>query len=89
VPPGPVPAWILRRRLQVGSRIRSLREHRGYTQPDLAHHAGISRDTVFRAENGTYALKIDQAFLMAHALNVPVDWFFRDDWVLPDGDATS
>ena len=67
-------------RLQVGGRLRSLREWRDLRQPHLAERAGVSRDTVYRVEGGTRALNADAAYLLARALRVPVIWLFSDDW---------
>ena len=80
--------WIMRYRLEAGSRIRSLREARNLSQEDLSELAGVDRKTVNRLETGARALTIDQAARLARALDgIPVDWFFRDDWELPgDGD---
>ena len=72
-------------RLQVGARVRSLRRHRNLTQETLADRAGVSRDTIVYAENGTKAASIDTLHLVARALAVPVSWLFVDDWTTTDG----
>ena len=67
-------------RLQIGSRVRSLREWRNLRQPGLAERAHLSRDTIWRIENGVRPMDADQAHLIARALAVPVTWLFADDW---------
>lgn len=66
-------------RLQVGARIRSLRLDANLTQEKLAERAGISRDSVIYAENGTKAASIDNLHLLARALRVPITRLFVDD----------
>lgn len=77
--------WLMSRRLQVGSRLRSLRESRNLRQAHLGERASLSRDTIWRIENGTRAVDSDQAHLIARALGVPVAWLFSDDWEWPPG----
>lgn len=76
--PSDQPAWVLQIRQQVGHRIRGLRETLGDSQLDLAARAGISRETMYRAELGTHATSIDALVKIAHALGVPPDRLFRD-----------
>lgn len=45
----------------------------------------MSRDTIWRIENGVRAIDSDQAHLIARGLGVPVSWLFSDDWVWPEG----
>lgn len=72
------PDEILRVRRQVGTRIRRLRETRGWSQERLAEATGMSRYTVYRAELGTHAISVDAAAHVAHALGVPLWWLFTD-----------
>lgn len=86
MPPKPVvDPWIFGLRLQVGSRIRSFRCDRSYSQESLAERAGISRDTVIYAENGTKAVSVDIIHRIAGALAVPPAWLFADDRTVPPG----
>lgn len=84
----PLDSWLMSQRLQVGGRLRSLREWRNLRQPRLAELAGVSRDTVYRVENATRALSADAAYLLSRALGVPVTWLFTDDWTQPGGGGT-
>lgn len=71
--------WLQRQRLQVGARIRSLRLDANLTQERLAERAGVSRDTIIYAENGTKAASIDTLHLVARALGVPVVSLFTEE----------
>lgn len=88
VPPKklPIDPWLMSQRLAVGSRLRQLREWRNLRQPGLAELSGVSRFTVYRVELGDQSLTGDQAFLFARALDIPVCWFFTDDWSRRPGD---
>lgn len=47
-----MPPWILDHRRTLGERIRDRRMHQNFTQEQLAHSVGVSRDTVQRIEGG-------------------------------------
>lgn len=84
MPPQPEP-WIISQRIQIGSRLRGLREWRNLSQEDLGHIAGTSAHSVYRAENGKTAMNLDHLMLYARELKVPLVWFFTND-PLPTGD---
>ena len=52
--------------------IREIRLRRGFTQLDLAYHAGITPQTVSRLENGWQAPNLDTCQRIAAALAVPL-----------------
>lgn len=78
------PATI-RRREQVGDRLRSLRRAKGISQRSLADQVGIDARSIGALENGTKAVTLDALFDIADALSVPVTWLFVDDWTTPAG----
>lgn len=85
--PRDLPDWIYRHRLQVGNRVRALREARDLSQEELAHAVGLDRKTINRVETGTRTITGDQAVMIAAVLHVPVYWLFTDDWdIKPSGD---
>lgn len=58
----------------VGKTIRRLREQRGYSQEEFAHHAGIARTFYGRIERGEQNLSLKTLFQLALYLNVePAD----------------
>lgn len=77
--PTDLPPWVSTRRREIGQRIRRHREHQGFSQEVLADRAGLSRQTIYRAELGTHGISLDALFRIADALAVP-DWqLFRDE----------
>jgi transcriptional regulator with XRE-family HTH domain len=44
----------------------------------LAERCGIDSKTISRAENGRYAISVDQVARLARALDVPSSRLFRD-----------
>jgi transcriptional regulator with XRE-family HTH domain len=79
VPQSDPPPNVLDARRQVGDRIRDLRAERGLSQIQLAHAAGIGRESVYRAELGSHSVGLDKFILMAEALGVPLWRLFRDE----------
>ena len=58
----------------VGTTIRRLREQRGLTQEEFAHHAGLARTFYGRVERGEQNLGLKTIFQIAIYLEVePVD----------------
>lgn len=76
--------WIINQRIQIGSRLRALREWRNLSQEDLGHIAGTSAHSVYRAENGRTAMNLDHLMLYARQLKVPLVWFFTSDPFPPE-----
>lgn len=77
--PSDQPTWVLQIRHQVGRRISDRRKCLKLSQLQLAGRAGVSRETVYRAELGTHAVSVDSIVKIARALNVPPDRLFRDE----------
>lgn len=73
-----LPSWVQQHRWDTGRRLRALRRARGWTQMQLAERCGIDNKTISRAENGRYAISIDQVARFARALDVPSWRLFRD-----------
>lgn len=65
------PEWIRQHRRQVGERIRATRNLTELTQEQLAARIGVDSKTISRAENGHYAISLDQLARIAWALGVP------------------
>lgn len=70
MPPLP-PERILRRRLDIGQRIREVRLWRNLSQEDLGERAGSDLKTVSRLENGITSPSVDRLLDIADALDVP------------------
>ena len=59
--------------------LKRWREQRGVAAADLAHAAGISRQTVYAMEDGSYVPNTTVALRLARALEVRVEELFRLD----------
>jgi transcriptional regulator with XRE-family HTH domain len=84
--PTPPEPWIINQRIQIGSRLRALREWRNLSQEDLGLAAGLSAYSVYRAEHGVTSLNLDHLMRYARVLKVPLVWFFTDNSELPGDD---
>lgn len=61
----------------IQNQIRALRFGRGeMTQQELADKVGVSRQTVNAIEGGKYSPSLEVAFLIARALQKPLDEVF-------------
>ena len=58
----------------IGSRIRKIREERGYTREQLAEYADISSDFLWQIETGRKSMKVQNLARVAAALDVPTDF---------------
>ena len=58
----------------IGSRIRKLREERGYSREQLAEYAEISSDFLYHIETGRKSMKVQNLARLAAALDVPTDY---------------
>jgi len=79
----------IRRREQVGDRLRSLRRGLGLSQEALGALIGLDRRSIGTMENGVGSVTVDAVLDLAEAMRVPVTWFFTDDWTQPPGLAES
>lgn len=66
-------------RVQVGLRIKTLREKAGFSQEDLAFRADMSRGYLGDVENGKNALTDVKIKNIADALGVSMQEFFTDE----------
>ena len=58
--------------------LRDLREERDWTQPDLAVHLGVSRQTVNALEAGRYDPSLPLAFKIARLFGRRIEDIFTD-----------
>lgn len=68
----------LRRRRDLGDRIRDLRKPQSLSQEDLAHRAGLHRTYIGSIERGERNLSIDNIFAIADALGCDVTDLFGE-----------
>jgi transcriptional regulator with XRE-family HTH domain len=70
VPADPLPDRLLRRRLEVGARLRDARLEANLTQERLGERAGLDHKTVSRIETGTMSPLLDTVLDLADAIGV-------------------
>jgi putative transcriptional regulator len=59
------------------SRVRELREARGWSQGELAEHLAVSRQTVNAIETGKYDPSLPLAFRIARLFRQPIEAIFE------------
>lgn len=64
--------------LNVGYRIRILREQRGLSLRELAERCGLSLNAISKIERGENSPTVASLHLLASALKVPITEFFRE-----------
>lgn len=64
--------------MNVGERIRCLREHCGLTQNGLAERAGVSQTHLRRVELGQADITVSHLQLLCDAMSVSLKEFFDD-----------
>lgn len=68
-----LPRWTL------GDRIRKAREHRGWTQRELASRLGVSLRTISRWERGDHRPSSHLLVATARETGVPIAWLVDED----------
>lgn len=62
--------------MDIGSRLRSLREHRGWTTNRLANNCGISQSFLRSVELGEKSISVDNLKLICDTLDISLRDFF-------------
>jgi putative transcriptional regulator len=62
----------------VRSRLRDLREQRGWSQGELARRLGVSRQTVNAIETEKYDPSLPLAFKVSRVFRLPIEEVFED-----------
>ena len=60
--------------MEIGKRIRSLRERRDWTQKKLSEKTGINQSVFNRIESGERKVRSDELTKIAEALDIKVDY---------------
>jgi transcriptional regulator with XRE-family HTH domain len=64
--------------LEIGARIRALREQKQFSQGDVEKRSGLLRHYISRVENGRTMPEVDTLQKLARALGVPLHRLFHD-----------
>ena len=62
---------------EIGSKIQQARETKGYSQKQLARQVGCSQSALSNYEKGKRRLYLSQLEAIAHALDMPIDYFME------------
>ena len=62
----------------MNNRLKVLRAERDWSQADLAHALGVSRQTVTALETGRYDPSLPLAFKIAHMFGQPIEAIFSE-----------
>lgn len=62
----------------MNNRLKVLRAERDWSQADLAHALGVSRQTVNALETGRYDPSLPLAFKIAHVFGQPIESIFAE-----------
>ena len=62
------------------NRLRDFREHKGWSQGELARRLGVSRQTINAVETDKYDPSLPLALRMSKLFGVPVPELFIDEW---------
>jgi len=65
--------------------VRQHRVDRGWSQGELAHRLGVSRQTINAVETDRYDPSLPLALRMGRVFGVPVEALFHDRWEMADG----
>jgi len=69
---------VIQEKLDVGTRIRKLREGKGHSLRVLAESSGLSINAISRIERGDNSPTVSSLHMIAKALKVPISAFFSD-----------
>ena len=70
--------------MTVKSRIKEIREELGMTQIDLADKVGVSRQTIYFLEKGTYNPSLTVSFRISEVLKKPLNEIFYQVPIIKD-----
>lgn len=62
------------------NRLKAIREHKGWSQGELARRLGVSRQTINAVETDKYDPSLPLALRMARLFGVSVPELFIDEW---------
>ncbi len=62
--------------MELENNLREYRTQHGLTQEELASDVGVTRQTIIAIEKGGYTPSVKLAFMLAAALEVPIEKLF-------------
>jgi transcriptional regulator with XRE-family HTH domain len=79
----------IRRPMEIGNRVRELRQERDWSQPELARRAGLTKASISLLELGKRVPGADTVEKLAQALDVEVGELFAREPALPKAEGRS
>jgi transcriptional regulator with XRE-family HTH domain len=73
---------MIKKKNEVGERIKKAREARGLKQKDLAGILGMNRSNISRMESGYVMPKIDTLLKIKDTLHISIDWLLTGQGVM-------
>lgn len=70
--------------MTLGEKVRLVREKAGLTTEELARRLEVSQSYISHVENNRRLLGRDRIVALARTLDIPVEFFLRDDVRMPD-----
>ena len=61
------------------NRLKVLRAEKDWTQEELAHRLGVSRQAIIAIEKGKFDPSLSLAFKISHLFGQPVEAIFREE----------
>lgn len=61
----------------ISNRVKELRTARGWTQEELAHAVGVSRQSINSIERNRYVPSLELALIFARTFSCPTDQIFQ------------
>lgn len=62
---------------EIANRVKELRTARGWTQEELAHAVGVSRQSINSIERNRYVPSLELALIFSQVFTAPVDDIFQ------------
>ena len=63
--------------MTIHNTLAEIRQRRGFSAAELAKHIGVSRQTIYAMEHGSYVPNTSVALKLAHELDVKVEELFQ------------
>ena len=60
--------------MNIGKIVRFHRQQAGFTQLELAEHAGVGKSTIFDIEKGKQSVSLQKVSLVLKVLNIQLQW---------------
>ncbi|MEK4535449.1 helix-turn-helix transcriptional regulator [Peribacillus sp. FSL K6-1552] len=70
--------------LDIGEKLKTLRQEKGYSPIDLEELSGVHRTTIIRIENNTQSPSIETLLKLCNSLETSIPYFFDSEDISAD-----